>query len=135
MPKYLSGKVKVNPQDKLSPYRNRYLELGDAEPNFGNPATLGIVNGGSSVGIPAGTRYQSITVHGDTTGNRYWIPVGGGVIPGSISVFEEGVIVGTANSITQLNFVGNIITAIAEEAVEGGSPGTVSYTHLRAHET
>ena len=130
MPKYISGKVKVSPQDKLSPYRNRYLELGDAEPNFGNPATLGIINGGSSAGIPAGTRYQSITVHGDTTGNRYWIPVGGGVIPGSISVFEEGVIVGTANSISQLNFVGNIITAIAEEAI-GGNPGNIATVSIR----
>jgi len=131
MPKYLSGKVKVNPQDKLSSYRNTYLELGDAEPNLGNPATLGIVNGGSSAGIPAGTRYQSITIHGDTTGNRYWIPVGGGVIPGSISVFEEGVIVGTADSISQLNFVGNIVTAIAEESVEGGSPGNIATITVR----
>tara|TARA_R100001082_G_scaffold46884_2_gene24972 strand:- start:55 stop:4584 length:4530 start_codon:yes stop_codon:yes gene_type:complete len=113
MPKYLSGRAKLVPQDALSPDRYRYLALDQAEPNPSNPSTLGIVDGDNSPAIPSGTRYQLVTVHGDTTGNRYWIPVGGGIIPGAISVYDDGVLVGTANSITQLDFEGNVVTASA----------------------
>jgi len=111
MPKYLSGRAKQVPQAALSSDRYRFLALDQAEPNFSNPSTLGIADGGSSVGIPVGTKYQLVTIHGDTSGSRYWQPVGGGIIPGSISVYEEGIIVGTANSITQLDFIGNVVTA------------------------
>ena len=112
MPKYLSGRVKQVPQSALSTNRYQYLGLDQAEPNFSNPSSLGISDGGSSSGIPAGSRYQLITIHGDTSGSRYWQPVGGGIIPGSISVYEEGALVGSADSITQLDFVGNVVTAI-----------------------
>ena len=112
MPKYLSGRVKQVPQSALSTNRYQYLGLDQAEPNFSNPSSLGIADGGSSAGIPAGSRYQLITIHGDTSGSRYWQPVGGGLIPGSISVYEEGALVGSADSITQLDFVGNVVTAI-----------------------
>ena len=113
MPKYLSGRAKLVPQDALSADRYRYLALDQAEPNPSNPSTLGIADGDNSPAIPAGTRYQLVTVHGDTSGSRYWIPVGGGIIPGSISVYDDGVLVGSANSITQLDFEGNVVTASA----------------------
>ena len=81
MPKYLSGRVKQSPQSALSTNRYQYLGLDQAEPNFSNPSSLGISDGGSSAAIPAGTRYQLITIHGDTSGSRYWQPVSGGLIP------------------------------------------------------
>ena len=109
MTKYLSGRIKVKPVSGLSTDRYNYLSLDQAEPNFSNPSSLGIADGGSSAGIPAGSRYQLITIHGDTSGSRYWQPVGGGLIPGSISVYEEGALVGSADSITQLDFVGNVV--------------------------
>ena len=113
MPKYLSGRAKLVPQDALSADRYRYLALDQAEPNPSNPSTLGIADGDNSPAIPSGTRYQLVTIHGDTSGRRYWIPVGGGIIPGSISVYDDGVLVGSANSITQLDFEGNVVTASA----------------------
>ena len=121
MPKYLSGRAKITPQSKLSDDRYKYLDLGSAEPNLGNPPV------GGSPSIPSGDQYQVISVLGDDNEiNRYWIPIGGGVIPGSISIFEEGSLVGTANSITQLNFIGNSITAIAAPYTPGVTAGTIA---------
>mgnify|MGYP007000277191 len=40
--------------------------------------------------------------------------IGGGLIPGAISVFNESVLVGTASSITQLDFDGAAVTATAQ---------------------
>ena len=124
MPKYLSGRARIVPQDALSADRYRYLALDQAEPNPSNPSTLGIADGDNSPAIPSGTRYQLITIHGDTSGRRYWIPVGGGIIPGSISVYEEGSLVGTANSITQLDFLGNVVTA---SAISLGQRATLTF--------
>jgi len=121
MPKYLSGRAKVTPQSKLSDDRYKYLDLGSAEPNLGNPPV------GGSPSIPAGDQYQVVSVLGDDNEvNRYWIPIGGGVIPGSISVFEEGSLVGTGNSITQLNFTGNSITAVAAPYTPGVTAGSIA---------
>ncbi len=106
--KYLSGRVKRRPQDKLSDDRYQYLGLEEAEPNLGDSPTVS-----GSPGVPAGQQFQLISVLNDP-GNRYWIPIQGGLIPGSISVFEEGTLTGTLSSITQLNFVGNGVTAYAE---------------------
>ena len=80
---------------------------------------MGIANGESSPSFPEGTKYQVFSVYGDPNpANRYWQPVGGGIIPGSISVYDEGTVIGGANSITSLNFKGAIITA------EATPPGT-----------
>ena len=105
MPKYLSGRVKRRDQAYLSTDRYQFLGLEQAEPNLGDSPGL---NG--SPNIPAGQQYQIVSLI-ERPGERFWVPIGGGVIPGSISVFEEGSIVGTLNSITQLNFTGNAITA------------------------
>ena len=118
MPKYLSGRVKRTPQDELSVDRYRYLALDQAEPNLGDPPS-----GGSS-GIPAGDQYQIISILGDdNTQNRYWVPVQGGLIPGAITVLEEGTIVGSASSITRLNFVG---VGVGVTAVPLGIAATVT---------
>jgi len=107
MPKYLSGRTKRTPQNKLTDDRYQYLGLDQAEPNIGDPPTAS-----GTPGIPAGTQYQMVSVLSNP-GERYWVPVGGGLIPGAISVYDEGSLVGSVSSITQLNFVGNAIEANA----------------------
>ena len=112
MPKYLSGRVKRSANSELKSDRYTYLSLEQAEPNPSDPQTLGIADGSSSTDFPVGTKYQVFSVYGDPNpGTRYWQPVGGGIIPGSISVFDEGTVIGGANSITSLNFEGVAIAA------------------------
>jgi hypothetical protein len=109
MPKYLSGRSKVTPQSKLQSDRYRYLSIENAEPNLGDPLV-----GLSSVTakpVPPGQQFIVVSVEGSTSGERYWIPNQGGIIPGSISVFDDNILVGALSSITQLNFVGAAITA------------------------
>ena len=120
MPKYLSGRVKRTPQNKLTDDRYQYLDLGQAEPNIGDPPTAT-----GTPGIPAGQQYQLVSVLSHP-GERYWIPIGGGLIPGAISVYEEGSLVGGVSSITQLNFVGNSLTADAAIWVDGISAGNIA---------
>jgi len=107
MAKYLSGRFKKTPQSQLPEDRNRYLSVGDAEPNIGDPT----INSTEGL-LPVGEQYQIVSILG-YPGERYWIPRGGGLIPGSISVYDENYLVGTSNSITQLNFVGAAITVRA----------------------
>jgi hypothetical protein len=117
MPKYISGRSKTVPQSNLRDDRYRYLSVGESEPNLGDPLV-----GPSSIGakpVAAGQQYMVVTVQGQT-GERYWIPNQGGIIPGSISVFEENFLVGGASSTTQLNFIGNSVTA---EGVAGPPAG------------
>ena len=104
MAKYVSGRVKRTAQDKLTDTRFKYLSIEDAEPNLGDSP-----NASGTPGVPSGQQFQLISVL-DNPGNRYWAPIQGGVIPGSISVFEESTLVGTLSSITQLDFVGNVST-------------------------
>ena len=109
MPKYLSGRSKVTPQSKLQSDRYRYLSIENAEPNLGDPLV-----GPSSITAktpPPGQQFIVVSVEGSEPGERYWIPNQGGIIPGSISVFDDNNLVGALSSITQLNFVGAAITA------------------------
>ena len=107
MPKYLSGRVKLRNQSDLSVDRYKYLALDEAEPNLGFPPD------GGSPDIPSGAQYQVISViNDDSEVNRYWIPVGGGIIPGSLSVYDQGTLVGGISSTTQLDFRGLAITAV-----------------------
>ena len=107
MPKYLSGRVKLRDQSNLSADRYRYLALDQAEPNLGIPPL------GGSPDIPIGDQYQVISIIGDDNEvNRYWIPVGGGIIPGSLSVFDEGTLVGGVSSTTQLDVRGLGVAAV-----------------------
>jgi hypothetical protein len=103
MPNYLSGRSKRTPQSALKDERYRYLSAADAEPNFGDPTAPGD-------SPPFGQQYQIVSVEGHP-GERYWVPITGGLIPGSISVFDEGNLRGGLSSTTQLNFTGLAITA------------------------
>jgi hypothetical protein len=115
MAKYLSGRVKRKEQSKvaISTDRYRYLGLNETEPNLGDP-----LSGTFQDTPPAGTRYQIVSVDG-YPGERYWIPVEGGIIPGSITVYDESTkLVGNISSITQLNFIGAAITATSDSFKE-----------------
>src|SRR5210317_1033707 len=114
MAKYLSGRSKLTPQTRLKEERYKYLSVADAEPNLGEPLV-----GPSSIGakpVPVGQQYIVVSVPDNPAsfpGERYWIPNQGGIIPGSISVYDEGLdnLVGGLSSTTQLNFIGEAITA------------------------
>jgi len=114
MVKYLSGRQKLRPSDKLTEDRYQYLGLDQAEPNLADPAT--------SPGVPSGLQYQLVAVTG-YEGRRYWVPVGGSLQPGAITIFDEGTPVSSASSITQLNFVGAAVTANVSLQNPSGHPG------------
>jgi hypothetical protein len=116
MAKYLSGRSKRTPQSGLRNDRYRYLGVNQTEPNLGDPVLPGPV-------LPVGQQYQSVSIIG-YPGERYWVPISGGLIPGSISIYDEGLITppGGVSSITQLNFVGAAITAKGYLNPDG-SPG------------
>ena len=114
MPKYVSGRVKKDPPSQLDPNRHKYLSLAQAEPTLGDPATTDPV--------PSGSQFQLVAVPGNE-GKRYWVPVGGGLIPGAISVYDEGTLVSAASSVTQLNFVGAAVTAQVDVQNPSGHPG------------
>ncbi len=119
MSRYLSGRSKKRPQSQLRDDRNRYLSVDQAEPNLGDPTELDLESN-----LPPGQQYQIISVIG-SLGERYWIPRGGGLIPGAITVFDEGVIVPNnsgVSSISQLIFKGNAIRAEGYLNSDG-SPG------------
>ena len=122
MPKYFSGRNKRTPQSGLTTDRYQYLSIEQAEPNLGDPPEID--------NIPTGNRYQVISVQ-NHPGERYWLPIGGGVQPGAITVREEETILPTGanegasagvSSITDINFKGNILTAEGY-LDEFGNPG------------
>ena len=117
MAKYISGRSKLTPQTGLSSDRYRYLSVSESEPNLGDPLI------GPSAYLdnlpPAGNQYIVIGVDG-YPGERYWIPNQGGIIPGSITIFDDGDQVGGLSSTTQLDFVGNSVVA---EGIGGINPG------------
>ena len=71
---YLSGRSKKNPDDQLSVDRYKYLSLGDAESNPGDPQSSGITESqkGSVIGgfePPTGsTPYTLVTYYDDDRG-------------------------------------------------------------------
>jgi len=117
MAKYISGRSKITPQTGLSSDRYRYLSVSESEPNLGDP----IIGPSAYLPnlIPPGNQYIVIGVDG-YPGERYWIPNQGGIIPGSITIFDEGNQVGGLSSTTQLDFVGNSVVA---EGIGGINPG------------
>ena len=114
MPKYLSGRAKRVPQDQLSEDRYQYLGLDQAEPNLSDPLV--------SPSVPSGAQYQLVAVPA-FPGKRYWVPVGGGLVPGAITIFDEDSPVSSSSSITQLNFVGAAVTANVSVQHPSGHPG------------
>ena len=115
MTKYLSGRVKVRNYTGLTTDRYKYLGLDQAEPNLGNPI-------GALPAVPSGTQFQIVSID-SRPGERFWVPIQGGLIPGAVSVFDEGTLVGTLSSITQLNFAG---TGIGVSANNLGIAATIT---------
>ena len=125
MTKYLSGRSKVTPLTQLKTDRYQYLSVSDSEPNLGDPLV-----GPSSVGakpIVSGAQYIIVAVDGKP-GERYWIPNQGGIIPGSISIFDEGNLVGGLSSTTQLDLVGAAITSKGSLNPDGSPNKKVTIT-------
>ena len=110
MPKYLSGRVKKKEQNKVALTTTRYqhFSLNETEPNLGDP-----LSGTFQDTPPAGARYQIVSIEGHP-GERYWIPVEGGIIPGTITIYDEDNLKGGINSTTQINFVGLAVTATSD---------------------
>ena len=123
MPKYLSGRVKRTPQSALTDDRYQYLGLEQAEPNIGDPTS-------ALPSVPVGQQYQIVSIV-NYPGERYWVQKSGGIIPGSISLFDEGSLVGTADSITQVDFRGNAINVVADPYVDGVSTGVAGTVTVR----
>ena len=107
----LSGKRRKPPRERIDEQRYRYLGLEHAEPDLGDPKV-----GPSSEGanpVKSGDQYIVVAVDG-FPGERFWIPNQGGLIPGSISVFDETNLVGSLSSITQLDFLGAGVKATTQ---------------------
>ena len=92
---------------------NSVTSGGDYAHTFVTATTGAAQSGNDNSSVPAGQQYQMVSLP-THPGKRYWVPIGGGLIPGAISVFNESVLVGTASSITQLDFVGAAVTATAQ---------------------
>ena len=106
--RYLSGRVKVSPFSGLSTDRHLYVSPSEVEPNLGYP-------GEKAIPI-SGQYYQLITIENGGQVDRYW-QAQSGLSPGGITIFDEGFQVGTANSVTKLNFVGAGVTATASGSI------------------
>jgi hypothetical protein len=105
--RYLSGRVKVSKNAGLGTDRHLYLSPSDAEPNLGYP-------GEKSVPV-SGSYYRLVTIPNGTTYDRYW------------QTDSPATLVGTANTVSKIDFVGSAITAIASGTISTISvspPGT-----------
>ena len=95
MARLLSGRVKVTPPTGVSTDRYSYLRLEEAEPNAGLPGVDGYV------------------LASNTDGSRFWRAAPGASAISGITVKDDGSVVGSADSVSSLNFVGNNVTATA----------------------
>jgi hypothetical protein len=103
--KYISNRVKVNSHSSLSTDRYKYLALNESEPNLGLPGEKP---------LPLSSKYYNlITIEGGTLSDRYWREIPPLSFTGGISIFDEGFLVGSANSVSKINFVGAAISATA----------------------
>ena len=117
--RYLSGRVKLTAKAGLGTDRHLYLSPSDAEPNLGYP-------GEKSVPI-SGTYYRLVTIPNGDTYDRYWQVDSPATLVDGISIFDEGTLVGTANSVSKINFVGSAITATSSGSISTitvSPPGT-----------
>lgn len=113
VPEFQSKRVKKRSKDNLSQDRYKYLSLDQAEPDLGDPLV-----GPSSVGAKPFPNVGQAFILASFSGtgldtNRYWVPpssltgLGLGLVPGAMTIQDEGSLVGAANSFTVLNFVGD----------------------------
>ena len=129
MAKYISGRVKKTPQSGITSDRYQFLGLSQSEPDLGDPLV-----GVSSVSANPYTGNISdlyvLVSDNSGTGRRYWtkqtdVISGGVVTPGSITVRDEGVIIGSVNQITDLNFVGSAVTITSPAGWVGAGSSSV----------
>ena len=113
--RYLSGRVKITKNVSLSTDRHLYVEPGEVEPNLGYP-------GEKDVPV-SDTYYRLVTIPNGTVYDRYWQPDSPAELVEGISVFDESILVGTANSISKIDFIG---AAVSASANVGGSIATVT---------
>ena len=105
MAKYGSNRKKLNSFSGLSSERYKYVGLEDVEPNLGYPGEKT---------IPLSSKYYNlITIENSGVSDRYWQEIAPATFTGGISIFDEGFLVGTANSVSKINFVGSAVTATA----------------------
>jgi len=120
--RYLSGRSKIIGFSGLSTDRHLYVEPGQVEPNLGFP-------GEKSLPVSS-TYYKLITVDNGTTFDRYWQEDTPATLVNGISIFDEGVLVGTANTVSKLNFVGAAVTATASGTISTITVTPVSISTL-----
>ena len=107
--RYLSGRTKVTSFAGLHTDRHLYVHPGEVEPNLGYP-------GEKSIPI-SNTYYRLVTIDGGGPYDRYWQAIPPATLVSGISIFDEGNLVGTANSISKINFVGSAISATASGSI------------------
>ena len=107
--RYLSGRSKIIGFSGLSTDRHLYVEPGQVEPNLGFP-------GEKSLPVSS-TYYKLITVDNGTTFDRYWQEDTPATLVNGISIFDEGTLVGTANTVSKIDFVGAAVTATASGTI------------------
>ena len=116
MPKYFSKKVKTTPNSGLSSDRHLFVNLEQAEPNLGYP-------GEKIGGLPLSENYYKlITIDGGSLIDRYWMTEPPATVSNGLSIYDEDVLVGSADSVSKLNFQGDLI-----QASSSGSISTVTF--------
>ena len=107
--RYLSGRTKVTSFAGLHTDRHLYVHPGEVEPSLGYP-------GEKSIPI-SNTYYRLVTIDGAGPYDRYWQAIPPATLVSGISIFDEGNLVGTANSISKIDFVGAAISATASGSI------------------
>ena len=143
---FLSKRVRKRNQSGITSDRYEFLGLDQTEPDLGDPLV-----GPSSIGVnpfplDLGDPYVLVS-DGSGSGKRYWtqkanIISGGVVSPGSVSVYDEGLLAPGTNefAVTKLNFVGSGVTvtgvgtdradieiSVTDVAVPSGQTGSIGY--------
>lgn len=146
MSKLVSGRVKKTPQSGITSDRYEFLGLEQAEPDLGDPL-VGPSSVGSNPYVGSISDVYILISDESGGGKRYWtkqpnIIAGGVVNPGSITVRDEGNIIGAVNQITDINFVGNGVTVtttgagssavdieifVTDVSLPSGQTGSVAY--------
>ena len=125
--RYLSGRVKITNNAGLSTDRHRYLSPSEVEPN------LGFV--GEKTLPASGTYYKLVTIPNGDVYDRYWQPDLPATLVNGITIFDEGNLIGTANTVSKLNFVGSAVSATASGTIStitvsgAGLNGQVQYKY------
>ena len=107
--RYLSGRVKITNNAGLSSDRHLYVNPSEVEPN------LGFV--GEKTLPASGTYYKLVTVPNGDVFDRYWQEDLPATLVNGITIFDEGNLVGTANTVSRINFVGSGVSATASGTI------------------